>query len=548
MKIIDVDVAKDYYHRFYNKIRGIETSTNTIHNEEADPTVPVVDLVEKETHTNTNEYLGMTFTYSVDAESDNYQIGITEDYKVEDVDAAGDTRWDMEHPILIYSTDLCLLYGITYNKENDTFTFSDIYKSTDLPTDENNETPINIAGYEIKYVSFDRGTIKVILNDEKRTVIVPYLDSFTCGNYKLYADSNGVVANIDYNSENHLYEISLDEEFTSVALGEEVTEAPIYWCVLDSDDIVLGGETYEQSFPFSKEFICAYDTEKSAWDITYIKDIQTIDASLEVTDVANGILINGTKKYAFSTADEDGNPLINIADADGNIVSSVKPSHLLTKANKDELTAKAAYDKLVNDAAWENEDADWGEVKLNNVLYSSTGDYVVVNGLAEKLTSVEFPETVYKTKIAEIAEEALKDNDELTSVVINHVKFIRKNAFNNCKKLSEIDIKSGLLGIESGAFVNCNSEGYTITIPDSVIYISQGAFDMSNVIIKCNTNSYAENFAKNHNIKYILLDDKTVDGTEPAATAEATGEPEATAAAEATEKPENDNVTDSNNL
>lgn len=68
------------------------------------------------------------------------------------------------------------------------------------------------------------------------------------------------------------------------------------------------------------------------------------------------------------------------------------------------------------------------------------------------------------------------------------------------KYLTKVIIQEGITEITSSGFMSCENLK-ECTIPDSVISIDNSAFyNCPNLVIKCNKNSYAEQFAKEHNI------------------------------------------------
>lgn len=84
----------------------------------------------------------------------------------------------------------------------------------------------------------------------------------------------------------------------------------------------------------------------------------------------------------------------------------------------------------------------------------------------------------------------------------NSIGWIDQQAFYNCYSLQEIVIPSTVTRIGTAVFGNCSSLARTV-IPSSVTSISNTAFEGSaNVVIYCESGSYAEQFAIEHNISY----------------------------------------------
>ncbi len=106
---------------------------------------------------------------------------------------------------------------------------------------------------------------------------------------------------------------------------------------------------------------------------------------------------------------------------------------------------------------------------------------IVFEGTIEDEKKVKIPKKVKidgKTyTVVEIAEDAFKDNMDVTTVTIEStITKIGKNAFNGCKKLKKITIKgTALTTISEGAFKNCISLT-KIQIPKNVKTIGKEAF------------------------------------------------------------------------
>ena len=98
-------------------------------------------------------------------------------------------------------------------------------------------------------------------------------------------------------------------------------------------------------------------------------------------------------------------------------------------------------------------------------------------------------------------------NEDITSVVIEkNITNIGDYAFYSCSNLSNITIPDSVTSIGNSAFKDCYSLT-SVTIPKSVTSIGEGAFDgCETLTIKCYRGSYAEQYAKENNVKYELLD------------------------------------------
>ncbi len=98
------------------------------------------------------------------------------------------------------------------------------------------------------------------------------------------------------------------------------------------------------------------------------------------------------------------------------------------------------------------------------------------------------------------------ENSSVEEIEFNpRLRRIASRAFQGCSQLEKLELPQGLMSVGVKAFCNCKklTEVY---IPESVGEISSTAFDgCPNVQLICKAGSYAEGYAKKHNIKYKTL-------------------------------------------
>lgn len=109
-------------------------------------------------------------------------------------------------------------------------------------------------------------------------------------------------------------------------------------------------------------------------------------------------------------------------------------------------------------------------------------------------------------RISTIGTSAFEDCTALEKVVFNaYVADIPDQCFYNCTSLSTVVMNDRINSI--GKFAFGNTALKEITIPDSVTSIDSTAFDgCEDLVIYCNSGSYAHEFAENNQITHVLVD------------------------------------------
>ena len=154
-------------------------------------------------------------------------------------------------------------------------------------------------------------------------------------------------------------------------------------------------------------------------------------------------------------------------------------------------------------------------------LGESSGDYeykILHNGTAEITkyngsdTEITIPSEIDGHKVTVIGLGAFKNCLRIKSITIpDSVTTIGNNAFYGCKSLISITIPDGVTSIGDDAFFDCKSLT-SITIPESVTTIGDRAFyGCYNLIIYGKIGSVAEKYAKENDIKFVDVDNSTVD-------------------------------------
>ncbi len=120
---------------------------------------------------------------------------------------------------------------------------------------------------------------------------------------------------------------------------------------------------------------------------------------------------------------------------------------------------------------------------INNFVYEDLEYTLKVSGFDGEDTELNVPEMVNGNYVTIIGTSAFKDNKNIIKAVLPEtIDTLGSFAFENCTNLKEVYIPSTVTYIGSNIFKGCNEE----------------------VTIYCEKGSYAEEYAKENNIKYVL--------------------------------------------
>ena len=119
----------------------------------------------------------------------------------------------------------------------------------------------------------------------------------------------------------------------------------------------------------------------------------------------------------------------------------------------------------------------------------------------DELTSIKIPDSAVC-----IETSAFACCYNLTAIDIgNNVETIENQAFSHCYKLTLINLPDSVTYIGNEAFRSCVNLK-KVTLGNNIKYIGDSAFyKCSYVIISAPIGSYAEEYAKNNNLKFISI-------------------------------------------
>ncbi|MCD7727704.1 MAG: leucine-rich repeat protein [Ruminococcus sp.] len=158
----------------------------------------------------------------------------------------------------------------------------------------------------------------------------------------------------------------------------------------------------------------------------------------------------------------------------------------------------------------------------NNILYNKDKTVIYFAQYSSEITVPSTVETIYEysfyynmnlttvnipESVTEIGEGAFGNCESLKSVALSEgLTSIGDYAFRSCGSLTSITIPDSVVSIGNYAFYYCDLLT-SIIIPETVTSIGDGAFNKcDDLTIYCYSGSYAEQYAIDNEINYVLID------------------------------------------
>lgn len=171
-------------------------------------------------------------------------------------------------------------------------------------------------------------------------------------------------------------------------------------------------------------------------------------------------------------------------------------------------------------------------ITIDGFTFDINNSEAVIHDYEGNSENVVIPQKLLKANVAAIDNYAFFENTGIKSVSFENatsLKTIGENAFNGCTGLETLNIPSNVTTLSFGAFQKCSalrqvkigggvnsipeqcfyncSSLVDIEIPESVTSIADNAFSGCDKLeIYCYEFSYAQSFAEEHGIKYVILD------------------------------------------
>lgn len=142
-----------------------------------------------------------------------------------------------------------------------------------------------------------------------------------------------------------------------------------------------------------------------------------------------------------------------------------------------------------------------------STLDLSQADYLNRIGISAFKNSAISGELSIPPQIRTLASGAFENCDGINVLYYNAMsEVVSSQCFYDCDALSEVYLTDGVKHIEMHAFSDCDVLSI-VRIPETVIEINDYAFvNCPNLVIYCYTGSYAQQYAEEKGIDYVLID------------------------------------------
>lgn len=182
--------------------------------------------------------------------------------------------------------------------------------------------------------------------------------------------------------------------------------------------------------------------------------------------------------------------------------NSVFSSDQIDKEERRRIKAELNFNATEAKKKWKYTKKDNGTIRID--YYKGTNTEIHIPAFVGKDTVTEIGAYAFSIHRSRTTFEQRMMLCAITKIYIpDNVTTISYCAFYDCKNLNSVYIPDSVTKIEEWAFA-CNQNLQSITIPDSVTEIANSAFNKcKNLVISAPSGSYAIEYAKFRNIKFI---------------------------------------------
>lgn len=389
-----------------------------------------------------------------------------------------------------------------------------VFDILEKATGKTTEISVNIQGEHNVYNVLAAYVLAKTLGVSEEHIKEDLLNYKTEGIRQNLTNIGGVYFNVD------CYNVAEESIIAMLKTGEkmELDEGAKRYAIIGGEN-KLGNEASERSEQFGRK-LAGIKVDKYLFCGVKTRSVNAFNKFGDALSIQKGL------KQVSKVPSRYSQKIINIMRF---LETHVKPGDLVMLKGIYHLNMTIAVDKIFGTsfsfglAHYKNMTRQVEENGCKADLIEKFGELEITGAKVQK-GKLTIPDAIEQYPVFRIGEKAFKDNKKIEEIcfgntlenigagafencvelkeltVPGNVKVLEKYVFKGCSKLAQVVLNGGVTHISEGTFAGCENMK-EIQIPATVGMIADGAFEgCEDLVIRCQKNSFAHNYALNHNI------------------------------------------------